>query len=144
MKLLLLNTAEGLKPMYDDDYDEKRRLRIGQTYEAQIKVARNIRFHRLYFALINCAWEYLTERQRDFFHNVKESFRKTVEIAAGHYELIYSMQRKEWVQIPRSIAFDRLDETEFSSLYERVKDVLFSLFLSSINKEEFERQLSHF
>ena len=26
MKLLLLNTAEGLKPMYDDDYDEKRRL----------------------------------------------------------------------------------------------------------------------
>lgn len=144
MKILLLNTAEGLKPMYDDDYDEKRRLRLGQVYQAEIKVARNIRFHRLYFALINCAWEYLSERQQQFFHGSRESFRKTVEIAAGHYELVYSVQRKEWMQIPRSIAFDRLSEDEFSALYERVKDVIFSTFLSHVSLEQFLTTLAHF
>ena len=87
MKLQLLNTASGLIPCYDEDYDEKKKLKIGKTYEATIKLVRNPQFLRKYFALINCAWEYLTEAQQVFFKNNKEVFRKTIEVAAGHCEL---------------------------------------------------------
>lgn len=52
MKLYLLNTREGLKPMYDEDYDEKKKLKIGEVYEAEIRQPRNLRFHRKYFALL--------------------------------------------------------------------------------------------
>ena len=144
MKLLLLNTASGLIPCYDEDYDEKKKLKKGVTYEATIKLVRNPQFLRKYFALINCAWEYLTEAQQVFFKNNKEVFRKTIEVAAGHCELHYSIERREWLEIPKSISFEKMDEAEFSTLYERVKDVLFEIFLKSVNREEFENQLMYF
>ena len=45
MKLLLLNTASGLKPMYDEDYEEKK-LKIGEVYQATIKTVRNYELHK--------------------------------------------------------------------------------------------------
>lgn len=144
MKLTLLNTAEGLKPCYDNDYDQKKKLRIGHIYTAEIKKARNIQFHRKYFALINCAWEYQNEKVEEHFKGSKNSFRKTVEIAAGYYDPIYSIERKEWIESPKSIAFDKMDEAEFAELYDRVRDVLLKVFLKHISEEEFINNLSNF
>ena len=130
--------------MYDEDYDEKKRLKLGKVYEATITLVRNPQFHRKYFALIKCSWEYLTEAQQQFFKNDIDVFRKAVEVAAGHCELCYSIARKEWIEIPKSIAFDKLDEAQFSSLYERVKDVVYITFIPEINREEFENQIQYF
>ena len=143
MKLLLLNTSQGLKPCYDEDYDEKKKLKIGEVYEVTIKKARNYLLHKKYFSLINTAWEYQSERVVEHFKNV-DCFRKTVEIAAGWCDTVYSISRKEWVEIPRSIAFDKMDDLEFRELYERVKDVLFKYFLKNISEEEFTRNLINY
>lgn len=144
MKLKLINTVEGLKPLYDEDYDEKKKLKLGVVYDAVVKETRNIKFHRLYFSMINCSWSYLTEKQQAFFHDSVDAYRKTVEMAAGHYELHYSVNRREWIECPKSIAFDKLDESAFSTLYERVKDVIYNTFIPQINKSEFEEQLKYF
>lgn len=144
MKINLLNTTSGLKPLYDSDYDEKKKLKIGEVYEATIKRPRNLSFHKKYFALINLAWKYQNEISVEHFtHNI-ELFRKTVEVAAGWCDPIYSTDRKEWVEVPKSISFDKMDEDEFQNLYERVKDVLFKYFLKNISVEEFEKNLINF
>ncbi|MFA6726929.1 MAG: DUF1367 family protein [Prevotella sp.] len=143
MKINLLNTISGLKPCYDDDYEEKKKLKIGETYTAEIRLERNPRFHRLYFALIACAWEYLPEKQTEGFRT-KENFRKYVEVAAGHCEPYYSPKLKEWVEIPKSISFDSMDETEFKDLYERVKTVIFSIIGRFVSEDEFDNVLSNF
>ena len=144
MKLNLVCTTEGFRVADDNDYEQKRKLKKGVVYECTIKQYRNYKFHRLYFSLINCAWEYLTEQQRAFFKEDVEVFRKCVEVSAGHCELHYSIARQEWLEIPKSIAFDKLSESDFSALYERVKDVLYNIFLKSINKQEFENQLKNY
>lgn len=144
MKLNLLNTISGLIPLYDADYDEKKKLKIGSIYEVTIRLSRNIDFHRKYFALIQCAWEYQNERTVNHFKNDINVFRKTVEIAAGWCEPVYSIDRKEWLDLPKSIAFDKMDNTEFTDLYDRVKDVLFKYFLKHITCEEFEKNLINF
>lgn len=144
MELLLYNTPEGLKPCYDEDYDEKKKLKIGETYKAKITLVRNARFHRKYFALIRLAWEYQNERTVAHFRNDVELFRKTVEIAAGHCEPVYNIELMAWVDIPKSIAFDKMDEAAFQDLYERVKDVLFAMFLKNIDEEEFLHHLPQF
>ena len=136
MELRLLNTPSGLKPLYDEDYDQKKKLKIGEIYKAKITIARNINFHRKYFALINCAWAYQNERTTKHFKNNVESFRKTVEIAAGHCDTVYNLSLKSWVDIPKSIAFDKLKQEEFEDLYERVTDVLFTTFIKGIDEEE--------
>lgn len=144
MDIYLLNTPSGLKPCYDEDYDKKKKLKIGETYKAKITVARNINLHRKYFALINCAWAYQNERVTKHFRESVDSFRKTVEIASGHCETVYNLQLKSWVEIPKSIAFDKMDEMEFRDLYDRVKDILFSTFLTGVDEDEFLANLINF
>lgn len=144
MELFLKNTASGLIPCYDADYDEKRKLKIGQTYKAKVIVPRNINFHRKFFALINCAWAYQNEARTRFFHENIDVFRKTLLIAAGYSEPVYSLHRGEWIEQARSIAFDKMDEAEFTEMYERVKDVLFERFLNHISEDEFMANLVNF
>ena len=144
MELYLLNTTSGLKPCYDEDYEEKKKLKIGETYKVKITLARNLQFHKKFFALINCAWEYQNEKVVEFFHHNKDAFRKTVVIAAGWYEPVYSIDKKEWTQNYKSIAFDKMDEAEFMDLYDNVKGVLFQTFLRHIDEEEFMKNLINF
>lgn len=144
MKLKLMCTPTGLKPMYDEDYDNKKMLKVGTVYEATIKEMRNVAFHRKYFSLINLAWEYLDEHQRAFFKEDVNAFRKTVEVAAGHYEPVYSVARQSWLEVPKSIAFDKLSESDFEQLYEKVKTVIFQTFIPQVKRDEFEQQLRFF
>lgn len=145
MELYLYNTSQGLKPCYDEDFDEKKKLKIGVTYKAKITLVRNLDFHRKYFALIRTAWEYVNERfQRELFRDNIENFRKGIEVAAGHCDLVFNPRIKEYVEVPRSIAFDKMDNIEFQDLYEKVKNVLFSTFLKNIDEDEFMSNLIDF
>lgn len=144
MILFCTNTARGLVPNYDEDFDKKKKLKIGQVYQVDVKQARNYELHKKYFALINCAWEYQNERVVEHFKNSIELFRKSVEIAAGHSDTIYSIARKEWIEQPKSISFAKMNEFEFQELYESVRNVLFTIFLKDIREEEFMQNLVNF
>ena len=126
MKINLLCTAHGLVPLYDRDYDLKKRLRVGETYVADIKVSRNVQFHRKYWALLNAAWSILPERTSKGFRSL-EGFRSYVIVAAGFYDVYYNPRLKEFVETPKSIAFDKMDEITFSDLYDRSKDVIWGI-----------------
>lgn len=143
MKLNLLCTQQGLVPMYDEDYDLKKRLKIGQSYVADVKVARNVGFHRKYWALLNAAWSLLPERTSNGFRSL-EGFRSYVIVAAGFYELYFNPRLKEFVEVPRSISFEKMDEVEFSELYDRSKDVIWSIIGRYVSEEDFERCLINF
>lgn len=144
MELHLINTASGLKPCDDEDYERKLRLKPGRIYKCKLTLARNYEFHKKYFALINCAWEYQNERTVEHFKHSVAQFRKTVEIAAGHCDTVYNLSLRAWTDIPKSIAFEKMNEAEFQDLYERVKDVLFAVFLRNVSEDEFMRNLINF
>ena len=143
MKLLVVNTPRGLVPLGDDDFEEKKKLKLGQTYSVEVKVARNVDFHRKYFALVAYAWEFLNEQEEERF-KTKDNFRKYLEMAAGHCDVIFHPRLQEFVEIPKSISFGSMDNTAFSGLYERVKDVIFSVIGDRVTREEFERLLVDF
>lgn len=143
MKLLVINTPRGLVPLGDDDYDEKKKLKLGQTYSVEVKVARNVDFHRKYFALISYAWEFLNEQETAAFVT-KEGFRKSIEVAAGHYEPQYNLVTQSYDHVPKSISFGKMDNAEFSDLYQRVKDVIFSIIGDRVTQDQFERLLLDF
>lgn len=144
MKILLKNTASGLIPLYDADYDQKRKLKIGEVYQVDIKKSRNYELHKKYFSLINAAWDYQNEKRQAHFKNSIEQFRKSVEVAAGHCDTVWNIKLKCEVDIPKSISFSNMDELEFRELYENVRTVLFSVFLTHITVEEFENNLLNY
>lgn len=144
MKINLVNTSSGFKCASDEDYENKRKLKIGEVYEVDIKLKRNYQFHKMYFALINCAWEYQNEKRQAHFKNSVEKFRKSVELAAGHCEIFWDIKNKREIEQVKSISFDKMDNAEFSDLYERVKTVLFEVFLTHVTVEEFQTNLINF
>lgn len=143
MKLDLICTAKGLIPVGDDSYDEKRKLKIGTIYQAEIKVPRNYKFLKKAFALLNAAWELMDERQQASWRS-KEGFRAYITVASGYYDVYFNPRLREFCEIPKSWGFDNMDEAAFSDLYERMKDVIFSVLGDRITEEIFEQVLSNF
>lgn len=143
LKLQCVNTPNGLVPCDDDSYDAKSKLKLGEVYQVEIKKHRNYQFHKKYFALINLAWEYLPEKLT-LHYVTKHNFRKDLEMCAGCFERIYSVEREEFIEQHKSIAFDKMSAEEFEELYERVKDILFNVFLVDLDTDIFINQLNNF
>ena len=143
MKLTLLNTPQGLKPCYDEDFDAKKMLKIGEVYTAEIRLARNYELHKKAFALVNAAWSYLPEKTQNGFRSV-EGFRDYLTVAAGYYDVYYNRRLKSFVEKPKSWNFSNMDNAEFSNFYERLKDVVFGVIQPFVSLEDFEQTLSNF
>ena len=143
MKINLLNTSHGLVPLYDEDYDEKRKLKVGQVYCADVKIPRNYQFLKKAFALVNAAWELMDERQQEAWRS-KEGFRQYLTVTAGYYDVYYNQRLQTFVETPRSWSFDSMSESEFSDLYDRMKDVIFAVLGDKVTEEIFESILSNF
>lgn len=143
MKLNCINTASGLVPIDDASYDEKKRLRVGETYECDVKLMRNYRFLKKAHALVNAAWALLGEAKQASWRS-REGFRAYLTVTAGFYDVYFNPRLCQFVETPKSWSFDRMEENEFSDLYERMKDVIYGILGDSVTPEQFERVLSNF
>ncbi len=56
MKILVVKTPSGLKPLYDSDYDNYSKIALGEEFEIEYTKKRNSRFHRKFFALLKLAF----------------------------------------------------------------------------------------
>lgn len=143
MRINLINTSSGLIPLTDEDYEGKTHLKLGETYTCEVRLSRNLDHHRKYFKMMNTAWSCLPESICLHFKS-KEGFRKYCEVTAGYFEPFYSPRLQEWVEVPKSIAFDKMDQAEFEDLYNRVKIVVDAIVTRYISPEEFNELLMGF
>ena len=118
MKLNVIKTPQGLKPAFDSDYESYSKIPLNEVIEIEYKKPRNYKFHRKYFALIKLAYE----NQSDYFN--LNDLRRDLTITAGYYDEVVNRVTGEVYKMPKSISFSAMDETEFSELYEAVKDVI--------------------
>ena len=147
MKLNLVRRADfSFIPASEDDKQAALKIKKGQAVEANIKVLRNYKLLRKFWAMVNTAFNFLSPQQREFFHDSVDGFRCTLEVAAGYYDEFYDATRRAWVQKPKSIAFDKMSEAEFDKLYEAVLDVIFKLFLETnrVDRDTFYNALKDF
>jgi hypothetical protein len=116
MVITVRNTINGLVPLYSSDLEEKRKLKIGETYQVEVKRPRNYQFHKKFFALLNIGWEN-TDVEMPF-----DTYRRWVTMRAGFYK-VYHTPKGELYE-PESIAFSNMDNDTFSEVYERVLSII--------------------
>lgn len=143
MKIRLYNTIDGLKPCYDEDYEEKKKLKINSYYEAEIKEIRDYDSLRKYFKMLRITFDMLQEKHRAFFGNI-ETYRTTLQMEAGYKSLVPSLSKREWVEVPKSIAFDKMDEVEFKELRQKVLDIILMYLLKDITQQQLEEIIKNF
>ena len=131
-------------PASEDDKQAALKIKKGQAVECSVKVLRNYKLLKKFWAMINTAFNFLSPAQQEFFHDSVDGFRCTLEVAAGYYDEFYDVTRRSWVQKPKSIAFDKMDEAEFSKLYEDVINVVFKLFLPHVDRDKFYNAMKDF
>jgi hypothetical protein len=134
MNLLLQNTLSGLVPLYPSDYAEKRKLKLGETYEADIKHPRNYEFLKKFMALINVGCEN-TKLEMPF-----DTYRKYMTIKAGYFNAYQTPKGLYYEAM--SLSFASMDEVTFQDVYSRVMDKIIEDI--GCTSAEIEKQLISF
>jgi hypothetical protein len=134
-RLFLKRTLSGFSPADEASLELARKYKLGEVYRADISKPRSYRHHKLAFALLTLAYQN-TERWPSF-----ESFRKAVAFAAGHTEEIM-LPDGEVVRIPASLAYDSLDEIEFTKVFGAMMTVCCEIL--GVTAPEIEAELSKY
>jgi len=116
MKVFMKRTQSGLVPCYDSDYELLKKIKFGDEVTCEIKKPRNYMFHKKLMALLNIAYQN-QDRYEHFEH-----LRYVYTLKAGFFEEIVT--DKGVVFKPKSISFAKMDDIEFSELYNRMIDVV--------------------
>lgn len=113
-------------------------LRPGQGVVLSAKRARNIGYHRRFFALLRLAFDYW-EPTGAFTHAGQpvrkdfDRFREDVLILAGQYRATFGLDGSVRLEA-RSISFAAMGEDEFRRVYRAVFDVLWDRVLSTTGR----------
>lgn len=135
MKLWLKNTLHGLIPLYPSDYEEKKKLKLGQDYEANIVRPRNIGFHKKFFALLNIGFA-----NQDFYNDF-ETYRAVKIMECGRYKTVKTERNRE-IYLPESISFANMGQDEFEGLYSvMVQRIITDLHITA---EQIEEEIFNF
>lgn len=134
MKLLCRNTIQGLVPLFPADFDEKRKLKLGEDYQVEVTNPRNVGYHRRFFAMLNVGHEN-TSLDMPF-----DTYRKYMIVKAGFFTA-YQTPKGIYYD-PNSISFASMSQDEFEEVYSRVLDKVIEDV--GLDKESVEKQLINF
>lgn len=104
------------------------KLKLGQGASFDVKMVRNIKFHRKFFSLLNLAFD-MWEPRGEKLHRGEpiskcfERFREDILILSGYYEAAYGVDGSVKLNA-KSISFGNCDEVEFDRIYKAVLDVV--------------------
>lgn len=135
-------TPYGLTPLTDEDYEAKKRLKMGDIVRCQIKRPRNLRFHKKFFALLSLTYDNIPHEVAELFDiSSKEGMLDVIKLALGHYDT-YEIAGKTLLRL-RSIAFENMDNTAFEVFYARTVDFILHNLLLGLDQKTLEEEIKH-
>ena len=135
MKGIFKRTFGSFEPIDENAQKIFKKYSFGDEIELDHKASRNIKFHRMFFAMIN-----LTFQNQDITDN-QNDFREAVTIAAGYYHYQKQIDGSK-IKRADSISFDNMDDLKFKLLYNDVFDICLKIL--GTTSEELERELLRF
>lgn len=135
MRLLFRKNLGRLEPVDDAGQEAMRGIKHGADVWVEVVRARNVKHHRLYWTLVNTVFENQERYEtRDQLHNA-------LKLAAGIYEPL-EMPNGAIHKIPGSIAFDKMDQIEFSAFYGRICDLIAEHFLPGVTSAQLKTEVA--
>jgi hypothetical protein len=136
MKILVVKNHRGLVPVYESDYENFAKIPMNEEFEIEYTKKRNLKFHKKYWALLKLAFE----NQQDY-RSIND-MRRDISIVSGFYDEVVNLITGEILKEVKSISFAKMDDTEFSELYEKTKDTI-SKWLG-ISNENIENEIMQY
>jgi hypothetical protein len=135
MKINMQRNFRGLVPLTDKDKEKINKIPLDTSFEFEVRVPRNLKFHRKLFKMLTLVFE-----NQDEFKNFN-IFREAIIIGAGYFDRVQRLHGEE-VILAKSISFANMDEEAFQHLYNDCIDTAMNYF--NFSKKSFEQELANF
>ena len=140
MRAVLIKTERGLRGSTPADHEAytklKRRLermKPGTWFRMEWAVPRHGPHHRKLFALLTL----VAENSETYDTTAKALV--AIKLVVGHYEPFIDPKTGELLQMPKSIAYDAMDQDEFDEFYSAAIDGVLRYILPHIDKVQADR-----
>lgn len=134
MKLALVVTpSRHIVPASHEDRVKVRALRPGDVLPVRITKPRNGDHHRKFMALVA-----FVAAHHPTYRSV-EDVKTELKLRTGHYDHYVRRATGEIVYIPKSIAFDEMDEGDFAVWSAEAREVIFAQMLPEFTARDRER-----
>lgn len=133
MKLALIRRGPALIAADQQTADYIAGLKMGEGVTGEFRKARNIRFHRRLFALLQFAFSYwepiASEYKGQPVAKEFDRFRKDVLILSGFGRPVYNV-RGEVRMEAESLSFSAMDDARFAEVYKAILDTVWRHIMS--------------
>jgi hypothetical protein len=142
MRALLIRTEKGLRGATPEDHaawTKFRRkietLKPGKWLRLEFSSPRNGKHHAKFFALLHL----IAENSETW--DTPEKALIAVKLCVGHFEPCVHPETGELIQVPKSIAFESMEQEAFEAFYSRAIDAVLKSILPQFNRETADRLL---
>lgn len=143
MKIYCQVTSEGLVPMYDSDYSEKKKLKVGDRVLCEIKKPRNYEFHKKFFALLRLTFDNLPDCIADALGiYCEDDLLVALKLDIGYAE-VATVAGHDIIRT-KSISFPAMDNTEFEHFYNNCVSVILGKYLRGTNRQDLLDEINRF
>ena len=145
MKISMIKMPGGsLTPASDIESEKMSRFKNVELYEVDIKLSRNIGFHRMTFKFFNHCFAYWNDineyiEERTSF----DMFRKEMIVLAGYRNVYHTIDGGVRVEA-KSISFSAMSQDEFEALYKALIRVAVSKIFVNCDIETEQKLLRFF
>ena len=137
-------TAHGLVPIYESDYDLKKRLRVGSVVKCKVSNPRNYEHHKKFFALVRLTFDNLPSNLAEYFkvHNEEDMLRR-FKRDLGYFTTTLNERGEKEIEY-QSISFSAMEQHEFERFYNQCIDLVLYKYLKGIDKEDLITEIENF
>ena len=139
-----------LAPCNAEDLKIIQGLENDTDYKVKITRPRNVKFHRKYWKLLGLTIENLPEghiikiNDQDFRVKNSNHLHWLIKMEMGLYSNVLTISG-EVIQHVHSIAFNKMDEGEFSNFYGKAVEIILKYFLVGVSAEDLRDEIeTHF
>jgi hypothetical protein len=142
MEIAFVKTDSGSIPAYESDYENYKKIKFGEIFEAEIRKPRNLKFHRKFMGLIKLTFENIPN---DLLlkYPTFDDLRYEITILSGYFDWHYPLSGNKY-KIAKSINFQSMDNVEFEKLYNSAINVIIEKFIIGADKELIREEIINF
>ncbi|MBR3855614.1 MAG: DUF1367 family protein [Bacteroidaceae bacterium] len=137
-------TAYGLVPLYDSDYDLKKRLRVGSVVKCKVSNPRNYEHHKKFFALVRLTFDNLPYNLAEYWNiRNEEDMLRRFKRDLGYFRTSLNERGEKEIEY-QSISFSAMEQHEFERFYNQCIDLVLYKYIKGIDREDLIEEIEQF
>lgn len=130
----------AITPRDEDGREAVRSLSPDRPVMVEVKQARSISQHRLYWGMVRLIHNNLPEEWAARYPRA-ENLSDAFKVEAGYYDQLFDLTKERVVLKPKSIAFENMDQAEFREFFDGSVRVAADVIIKDLDKTALLKEL---